>query len=267
MHLALGHLWRRAMSIRIMTAVWDLPLSDSEKIVLLALADNANDEGWCWPSIATLARKCSKSERTVQTAIRSLCDAGHLERKETLGKGVTYTVHPRKDCTPAKTAPPQPSHHTPAAVAPKPSMNRQTSEAKASSVARAKLPYHRLPQDWVPEKPLSAETQTKIASWPTSRLNGELENFRSWAANAKDENGRGRKLDWDSAWGNWLRRKADEQPANGHTNNGYDANGLGPSARAGLSAFGPRTCGEDRPEVENLRTIGPSGSGQGIVPS
>ncbi len=41
------------MSIKIMTAVWNLDLPDSEKLALLALADCANDEGLCWPSMAT----------------------------------------------------------------------------------------------------------------------------------------------------------------------------------------------------------------------
>ncbi len=39
------------MSIKAMTWAWglaELPLRES--MVLLALADNANDEGYCWPS-------------------------------------------------------------------------------------------------------------------------------------------------------------------------------------------------------------------------
>ena len=51
------------MSVRLMTEVWAVSLPDSEKLVLLALADCANDEGLCWPSMATLARKCSNSEK------------------------------------------------------------------------------------------------------------------------------------------------------------------------------------------------------------
>lgn len=103
-----------AMSIKIMTQVWEIKLPDSEKIALLALADCANDEGGCWPSMATLASKCSKAPRTLQGAIKSLCDKGHLSRDERPGKGVYYTVHPRSDDTPADTAPPQGTTETPA---------------------------------------------------------------------------------------------------------------------------------------------------------
>jgi hypothetical protein len=115
-----------------MTAVWALPLNDSEKIVLLALADCANDEGHCWPGMRSLVAKCSKSERTIQGAIQRLVDGGHLTRREVPGKGCNYTVHPRNNCTPAESAPPQGTTQTPAAVAGKPSRTVST-EAKASS--------------------------------------------------------------------------------------------------------------------------------------
>lgn len=120
------------MSVRVMTAVWSMDLPDSDKLVLLALADCANDEGHCWPSVRSLTIKCSKSERTIQGSIKRLVDEGHLIRREVPGKGCNYTVLPRSSCAPAKNAPPQGTTQTPADSADKPSSNRQ-SEAKASS--------------------------------------------------------------------------------------------------------------------------------------
>jgi hypothetical protein len=122
-----------------MTRVWDLDLPDSDKIVLLALADCANDEGHCWPSVASLVRKCSKSERTIQASIKRLVDEGLLVRREVPGKGCNYTVlpktaaktAPRIDCAPADAAPAQGTAETPAAAADKPSVTVNT-EAKAS---------------------------------------------------------------------------------------------------------------------------------------
>jgi hypothetical protein len=121
-----------------MTDVWVIDLPDSQKIVLLALADCANDEGHCWPSMATLAKKCSKGERTVQGVIKDLVKAGHLTRNEVLGKGCNYYVHPRRECTPADTAPPQRAAQTPAAAADKPSRTINVVKAKASTTIRAK---------------------------------------------------------------------------------------------------------------------------------
>lgn len=97
------------MSIRIMTIVWQLDLSSSDKIVLLALADNASDEGICWPSIATISKKCSVTERTVQRSIGRLVSSGHVTRNEVYGKGCKYNIHPRHSVTP-DTVSPHPRH-------------------------------------------------------------------------------------------------------------------------------------------------------------
>lgn len=109
------------MSIRLMSVVWELDLPDSEKLALLALADSANDDGLCWPSMATLARKCSKSDRTVQKAIQSLIEKGHLSRDERPGKGVLYRIHPRSDDTPEAASPPKRLPVTPEAASDNPS--------------------------------------------------------------------------------------------------------------------------------------------------
>lgn len=68
------------MSIKAMTWAWglaELPLRES--MVLLALADNANDEGYCWPSQETIAVKSRGSVRTVKRAVAFLQDAGLVE--------------------------------------------------------------------------------------------------------------------------------------------------------------------------------------------
>jgi hypothetical protein len=120
------------MSVRVMTAVWALDLPDSDKIVLLALADCANDEGHCWPGMRSLIAKCSKSDRTIQASIKRLVDEGHLTRREVPGKGCNYTVHPRSDFAPEAASPPKGTTQTPEAASGKPSRTINT-EAKASS--------------------------------------------------------------------------------------------------------------------------------------
>lgn len=121
-----------------MTRVWDLQLIDSDKIVLLALADCANDEGHCWPGMKSLSKKTSKSERTIQGCVQRLVEQGHLTRREVVGKGCNYTVHPRSDCAPADIAPPQGTTQTPAAAAGKPLITVNGSGTKVPSRARKK---------------------------------------------------------------------------------------------------------------------------------
>lgn len=71
--------------------------------------------------------------------------------------------------------------------------------------------WHRLPEGWVPTRDLPAPVQAKVDQWPPGALEDELAAFRRWAANAENKNGKGRKLDWDQAWRNWIGRRHDER--------------------------------------------------------
>jgi hypothetical protein len=96
------------MSIKLMSAVWERDdLTSTQKLVLLALADWANDEGLCWPSIDRVAVKASLTSRGVQKTIRSLEEMQFLRKEEIKGKGNKYwvslpmnNVHPRTTFTP-----------------------------------------------------------------------------------------------------------------------------------------------------------------------
>lgn len=137
------------MSIALMTAVWRMDIPTSDKMVLLALADAANDDGVTWMALESkegvkldLLKKTSLSRRAVQGALKRLCDAGYLSRTDRPGKGVIWTVRGCTSCTPQQMHPSngRGAAGAPggAAGAPKPSTNPlPTSEAKASSVARA----------------------------------------------------------------------------------------------------------------------------------
>ena len=61
-----------------MNWAWQQALTPTLKLVLMALADAADNQGVCWPSISTLAKKCSVSTRTVQRSLRVLIDSGLL---------------------------------------------------------------------------------------------------------------------------------------------------------------------------------------------
>ncbi len=95
------------MSIKLMTQVWDLELRHVEKLVLLSLADQANDTGLCWPSIATIAYRCGLSERGLRNVLDALAEAGQIRREQRAGRSTHYHVtpaprapHPGTACTP-----------------------------------------------------------------------------------------------------------------------------------------------------------------------
>jgi hypothetical protein len=68
------------MSVKLMGMVFEAPFeSPTEKLVMLALADFASDDGSnIYPSIATLARRTSLSDRAVQKTLKALIAAGFL---------------------------------------------------------------------------------------------------------------------------------------------------------------------------------------------
>lgn len=101
------------MSIKVMTWVWDhSPTKGTELLMLLAIADNASDDGSnAYPSIRTLANKTRLDSRTVQRIIRKLVDQDQLLVEERGGRHSNrYTVLMRElstapaDCHPRQNA-------------------------------------------------------------------------------------------------------------------------------------------------------------------
>ncbi len=232
------------MSTMIMTACWPLQgMSPSQKAVLVSLADQANDDGVCWPSVGTLAMRTCLSERAVQTAIRWLQNVGLISIDERRGRSTVYRVtpaaysppqevHPRKPRTPAANSPapanaapppPQHLHPTPAAPAPRtviePSVEPSPSQEARSAARREPLP---------PAAP-SASSQPGVdktrgsrlpADWLLPRAWGEwalqerpeltAEQVRAMAAKFRDHwvalpGKDGRRADWFATWRNWVR--------------------------------------------------------------
>jgi hypothetical protein len=70
------------MSIKIMTEVWETSrLTSTQLLLCLALADYANDDRKCWPSVPSLAAKARISERqTVEIATSQTCIRWHRQR-------------------------------------------------------------------------------------------------------------------------------------------------------------------------------------------
>lgn len=82
------------MSIAWMTRVWRSPApKGADRMMMLALADNANDEGFCWPSIRTLSRKCAVSERAARRTVHRLRQSGYVAVEQRPGRSTVYHLH------------------------------------------------------------------------------------------------------------------------------------------------------------------------------
>ena len=67
------------MSVDVMSAVWkESKATGSARLLLLAIADNANSDGKAYPSIKRLAQKVNTSERNIQFLLRKLVELGEL---------------------------------------------------------------------------------------------------------------------------------------------------------------------------------------------
>lgn len=67
------------MSILATNWVWSLALPPTPKLILMALADEADDDGYCWPSVRRISKKAGVSERTVRRAIAAYGDSELLQ--------------------------------------------------------------------------------------------------------------------------------------------------------------------------------------------
>lgn len=104
-----------------MQAAFSSNVPPTERLVLLALADAANDAGRCWPSVLTLCSKTGLSERTVQRCLAELESLGWLNRGLRDGHSSMYVVcNPRQDDTPVTLTPPSGWHPTPVTLTPHP---------------------------------------------------------------------------------------------------------------------------------------------------
>jgi hypothetical protein len=74
------------MSIYVTTEVWkNSKATQGTLLVLLALSDNADEQGRCWPSVASLAKRSRLKPRQVQYALRQLEKTGEI--KTAVGAG------------------------------------------------------------------------------------------------------------------------------------------------------------------------------------
>jgi DNA-binding transcriptional ArsR family regulator len=79
------------MSIEALNWAWEQPVAKAaNKLVLLALADHANGDGECWPSMKRIADRSDISARHVSRAINELVDLGLVEKANRRRHGGQY---------------------------------------------------------------------------------------------------------------------------------------------------------------------------------
>ena len=81
------------MSLKASSWAWEQSIPGTQKLVLLALADYAGrDNASAWPSVTTLAERCSIAERTVGRSLTALQESGLIEIEARPNKTNVYKL-------------------------------------------------------------------------------------------------------------------------------------------------------------------------------
>jgi len=182
------------MSIAALRWAFPLKMRDpSAKAVLVALADHADADGTCWPSIRRLTQFTSLGERTVQRALKRLADEGRIVVRQRHGQSCLITL--RVDDTPSRRRPsPVTATPTPVTVTPEPSITA-TEPSRDDHERCTDSQGTRLPADW---RPAPAERHyARERGLDPDLVAEEFRNYWCALPGAK-----GRKLDWAATFRN-----------------------------------------------------------------
>ncbi|EOL9075757.1 helix-turn-helix domain-containing protein [Cronobacter malonaticus] len=108
------------MSMNLMAKAMSIKVGNPlRKLVLIKLADNANDDGECWPSYQHIADHCECSKSAVKEHISALIKLGLMTKENRVGvnngKGNTsnvYRLHLTGTPVPSESTPPVPPKST-----------------------------------------------------------------------------------------------------------------------------------------------------------
>ena len=225
-----------------MSQVWDIEgIDSSECLVLIALADHADDQGRCYPSIGRLAKRTKLSDRGVQKVISRLIEKGFVSVSPCAGQGgsnlytVTATpepssplndVHPRT----AFTTPPNHVRKTPEPRSPKPSRtviepSFSKTEAKPVEIL-AEVASENAASSFVAFRKQIKKPLTATAA---GRLRGSLSQIKAQGGDPDDALGMAEERGWQSIKPEWyFKEAANGQPAqHNHQLSRADATSLG----------------------------------------
>lgn len=208
------------MSIRVMSQVWECAdLDKSETLVMLSLADHANDDGICYPSISRLCERTRMTDRGIQAVIKRLIERGFLTVQMNAGRSGSnlYTLHTTPEpCSPRSTftpeagspQPPNPVHHTPEAGSPKPSGTINEPSEEEGRATRSQPKKVRLPEGWVPS---DADVEyARNLNLTDAEIEEIADDFRSYWEERRDAKAKRTEDGWRRTWQGNCRRLAPE---------------------------------------------------------
>lgn len=184
-------------------------MPSSTRFTLMILANRADPEGNCFPSVRYIMARTGLSERTTRIACRDLVDRGlmKVEEQQRVDGGRTSNrymlgldIPP-----PAATAGPPPAakdRAPPAATAGHETKDRDRTPAKAGETAAK--PRRPIKTTW----PAGFGISPRVAEWASSK--GYITTYLLTCLEAFESNVKAKGLryvDWDEAFMTWVRRE------------------------------------------------------------
>ena len=95
------------MSVRLIADVLEHvhDVTSGQKLLLICLANYANDKGECWPSISSLAAQADVTPRHVSGMLHDLAKLGYVTIREQSGKSNSYTIRVAQPTNPSSGVP------------------------------------------------------------------------------------------------------------------------------------------------------------------
>lgn len=152
---------------------WRLQMGPPAKAVLIALADMANDEGYCWPSLERLCERTCFGRTAVINAIAWLEAHGIVRPSRSTGRSTTYWVEPEKFTAEAVDNPVNPSaSHTGTAGKPVRHADRTRPPRGPDPSARRTLIVKNRQEPKAPQPPANAGGERDATQMPAERATG-----------------------------------------------------------------------------------------------
>jgi DNA-binding transcriptional ArsR family regulator len=200
------------MSIEVMTLVGKSTLQSSgRKFVLMALANFADEEGSCFPTVAQLSAWTGQADKTVRDHLDGLERDGIITRERTRREDGTlgryrFFIHRRnlplddhRRISPeADFARGEKGRNPPADFAAQEPSTKPSSTSSLRSDSERKR-ASRLSEDW--RLPDDWRTEAIGLGIEPRSVDLEAEKMRDWSRASKN----GAKLDWRATWRNWCR--------------------------------------------------------------
>jgi hypothetical protein len=225
------------MSVTVMAWAWKQDLTSTEKIVLVALADRADDDGLCWPGHKSLSTKCGLNRRTIVRVVDRLANKGliSIERRHREDGSLMsnrYVLHvndmvqgdeaPPRDrgSPPSDTVSPPPSdtesHHDTSVFDTSVDPPPKNAPPVVSKPKKERTHATKLSETWRPDEQNCQYART--LGFSDEQIAGLADDFREHFANG---NGRDKtRLSWRQTWQTWCRRDIEWHGEPGSRRNG-----------------------------------------------